>query len=64
MKVAQIQMNTQEDKAANLRTAERLVSRACEAERPDPAVLPDYYASLSSIRQDLPVASHHVLDLR
>jgi len=28
VKVAQIQMNTQEDKAANLRTAERLISQA------------------------------------
>jgi deaminated glutathione amidase len=49
VKVAQIQMNTQEDVAANLRTAERLVSEAAEAERPDLIILPEYYASLNPV---------------
>ena len=40
MKVALIQMNSQEDKAANLQAAERLVSEAAEVERPDLIVLP------------------------
>lgn len=48
MKVALIQMNSQEDKAANLQAAERLVSEAAEVERPDLIVLPEYYASLSA----------------
>lgn len=52
MKVAQIQMNTQEDKAANLRTAGRLIAEACEAERPDLVVLPEYYASLNPVQAE------------
>lgn len=48
MKVAQIQMNSREDKAANLQAAERLVTQAIEAERPDLVILPEYYASLNA----------------
>ena len=48
MKVAQIQLNSQEDKEANLRAADRLISEAAEAERPDLIVLPEYYASLNA----------------
>src|SRR5918995_995799 len=40
-------MNTQEDKAANLETAESLINEAVAAERPDLIVLPEYYASLN-----------------
>jgi deaminated glutathione amidase len=47
VKVVQIQMNTQEDKAANLETAESLINEAVAAERPDLIVLPEYYASLN-----------------
>jgi nitrilase len=39
-------MNTQEDKAANLRAAESLINEAAAAERPDLVVLPEYYACL------------------
>ncbi|MDJ1157635.1 carbon-nitrogen hydrolase family protein [Chelatococcus sp. SYSU_G07232] len=46
MKVAQIQMNTREDKEANLETAARLVTEAVEKEGPDLIVLPEYYAAL------------------
>jgi predicted amidohydrolase len=48
VKVAQIQMNTQEDKAANLRAAESLIGQAIEAEQPDLVILPEYYASLNA----------------
>lgn len=47
MKVAQIQMNTREDKAANLGAAEALIGEAAAAERPDLIVLPEYYAALN-----------------
>ena len=47
MKAVQIQMNTQEDKAANLHAAETLITAAVATERPDLIVLPEYYASLS-----------------
>jgi deaminated glutathione amidase len=47
VKVAQIQMNSQEDKGANLKIAEDLVAQAVESERPDLIVLPEYYASLN-----------------
>jgi deaminated glutathione amidase len=44
MKVALIQMNPQGDKAANLAQAERLITEAVTAERPDLVVLPEYFA--------------------
>ena len=47
MKIAQIQMNTQEDKAANLKVAEELITAAAEAERPELVALPEYFACLS-----------------
>ena len=46
MKVVQIQMNSQEDKAANLRAAEEMIAEAAESERPDLIVLPEYFAHL------------------
>ena len=47
MKVAQIQMNSQEDKGANLEAARGLIEEAATAERPDLIVLPEYYAALN-----------------
>lgn len=47
MKIAQIQMNSQEDKGANLRTAEALVAEVANKEHPDLVVLPEYYAALN-----------------
>lgn len=47
MKIAQIQMNSQEDKDANLRTAEALVAEVANKEHPDLVVLPEYYAALN-----------------
>jgi deaminated glutathione amidase len=52
VKVAQIQMNSQEDKDANLRVAETLITEAAEQERPDLVVLPEYYASLAGNATD------------
>lgn len=46
MKVAQIQMNSQGDKSANLARAKRLIEAAVEVEKPDLVVLPEYYACL------------------
>lgn len=48
MKVAQLQMNSQGDKAANLAQAKRLIEGAVAAEMPDLIVLPEYYACLGS----------------
>jgi predicted amidohydrolase len=47
MKIAQIQMNTQEDKAINLKMAEELITAAVETERPDLITLPENFACLS-----------------
>jgi len=47
VKVAQIQMNSQEDKGANLEAARTLIDEAASAERPDLIVLPEYYAALN-----------------
>lgn len=47
MKVVQIQMNSQEDKAANLKAAEEMITEAVESEHPDLIVLPEYFAHLS-----------------
>ncbi|MCQ4161627.1 carbon-nitrogen hydrolase family protein [Roseomonas sp. GC11] len=47
MKVALVQMNSREDKAANMAEAERLVRAAIAAEAPDLVVLPEYWACLS-----------------
>ncbi|HUF81860.1 MAG TPA: carbon-nitrogen hydrolase family protein [Burkholderiales bacterium] len=43
MKICLIQMNSQHDKAANLRQAAELIDRACEHERPDMVVLPECF---------------------
>lgn len=61
MKVALIQMNSQENKAANLTQAKQLVERAVAEERPDLVVLPELFTMLSesvdakrSAAEDLP----------
>ncbi|MEY3552326.1 MAG: hypothetical protein RL735_674, partial [Pseudomonadota bacterium] len=41
MKLALIQMNSTDDKAANLAQAEKLIARAVEEERPDWISLPE-----------------------
>jgi nitrilase len=48
MKVSLVQMNSQGDKSANIRTASELISRAVDLERPDLVVLPEYYAYLGA----------------
>ena len=48
MKVALVQMNSQQDKAANLREARRLIEAAVAAENPDLVVLPEYWACLAA----------------
>jgi predicted amidohydrolase len=48
MKVTQVQMNSQEDKAANLKAAEQFIEQAVELDRPDLIILPEYYASLNA----------------
>lgn len=47
MKVVQVQMNSQGDKAANLAEAERLLTAAAE-EKPDLVVLPEYWALMGN----------------
>ena len=46
MKVSLIQMNTQGDKAANLKSAESLVNEAVAADGPDMVVLPEMFTHL------------------
>ena len=48
MKATLIQVNSQENKEANLATAERLIDEVVEKERPDLIVLPEYCAFLSA----------------
>src|SRR5258705_6125519 len=46
MRFSVVQMNPQEDKAANLNAAERLVVEATERDRPDLIVLPENFTYL------------------
>jgi deaminated glutathione amidase len=48
MKVALIQMNSQEDKGANLEQARRLIERAVAEERPDLVALPEVFTHLGT----------------
>ena len=48
MKISLIQMNSQEDKAENLRVARELIERAVESDRPDLIALPETVTSMSS----------------
>ena len=47
MKVSLIQMNSQDDKAANLEQAERLVTAAVEEDNPDLVILPETFTYMS-----------------
>jgi predicted amidohydrolase len=47
MKVALIQMNSQDDKAANLEHARRLIEQAIAEERPDLVALPEIFPLIS-----------------
>lgn len=51
MKIALIQMNSTDDKAANLAQAERLILRAIEDERPDWISLPEVFSFLGGTRE-------------
>lgn len=48
MKVALIQMNSQDDKSANLKAARDMLEMAASDGRPDLIVLPEYYAFLDA----------------
>ncbi|MSO54604.1 MAG: carbon-nitrogen hydrolase family protein [Rhodospirillales bacterium] len=48
MKVSLIQMNSQDNKAANLAQAESLITRAVEADRPDLIALPEMFTYLGT----------------
>lgn len=47
MKISIVQMNSQEDKRANLDSAHALIEEAVSADRPDLVVLPEMFTSLS-----------------
>lgn len=53
MRVSLVQMNSQGDKAANLATAERLIRKAAERDRPDLIVVPEYFAYLNGTPVDM-----------
>ncbi|GJD51744.1 Deaminated glutathione amidase [Methylobacterium crusticola] len=48
MKVSLIQMNSQNDKAANLRTAREMIEKVVTEDRADLIVLPEYFAFLDA----------------
>jgi deaminated glutathione amidase len=48
LKVSLIQMNTRDDKAANLRVARELIEAAVERDRPDIVSLPETWTSMTS----------------
>ena len=50
MKISLIQMNSQNDKAANLQTAATLIETAIRDEKPQLVVLPEYFAFLDDDR--------------
>ncbi len=52
MKIALIQMNSTDDKAANLAQAEKLIMRAVEEERPDWISLPEVFSFLGGGRAE------------
>ena len=53
MKVSLVQMNTQDDKSANLKSAKALIEKAVAEEQPDLVVLPEYYAFLGDTPAEL-----------
>src|SRR5258708_18657882 len=50
VKISLIQMNTQENKSANLAQAERLIDAAVAEDRPDLVLLPEMFTMLSENR--------------
>ncbi|OQP86399.1 carbon-nitrogen hydrolase [Rhizobium rhizosphaerae] len=46
MRVSLVQMNSQDDKAENLKTAARLIEDAVRSDNPDLVILPEYFAFL------------------
>ena len=57
MKIALIQMNSTDDKAANLAQAEKLIMRAVEEERPDWISLPEVFSFLGGGRAEKQAAA-------
>ncbi|MFC4171927.1 carbon-nitrogen hydrolase family protein [Microvirga sp. GCM10011540] len=53
MKVSLIQMNSQNNKAENLKTAATMIEKAVNEETPDLIVLPEYYAFLGEGRDNI-----------
>jgi len=53
VKVSLVQMNTQDDKSANLKSAKALIEKAVAEEQPDLVVLPEYYAFLGDTPAEL-----------
>ncbi|KAA3500472.1 carbon-nitrogen hydrolase family protein [Rhizobium rhizogenes] len=53
MKVSLVQMNTQNDKAENLKVAANLIENAVKADNPDLVVLPEYFAFLGDNPQEM-----------
>ncbi|ESR27020.1 carbon-nitrogen hydrolase family protein [Lutibaculum baratangense] len=51
MKIATLQMNTQDDKAANIAQAVSLIETAVEAERPDLVVLPETFTYMGGTHE-------------
>ncbi|MFD1880198.1 carbon-nitrogen hydrolase family protein [Paracoccus pacificus] len=62
MKVSLIQMNSQADKAGNVDEAERLIRQAVTDESPDLVVLPEYFAFLGEVRDDIHGSGESVED--
>src|SRR3954469_6904876 len=57
VKLALIQMNSTDDKAANLAQAEKLILRAIEDERPDWISLPEVFSFMGGTRQQKTAAA-------
>lgn len=57
MKIALIQMNSTDDKRANLAQAEKLISRAVGEERPDWISLPEVFTFLGGTREEKTAAA-------
>ena len=53
MKVSLVQMNSQDDKSANLKSARTLIEKAVAEEQPDLVVLPEYYAFLGNTPEEM-----------
>ncbi len=62
MKIALIQMNSGDDRAANLRQASALIDRAVAEERPDWVLLPECFDFLGGTRESKFAAADHLPD--